>query len=59
MLGDLAGLVGLDLADEMPLQGQIRQVRHLGEGLLEVVFTEGKLTGGMGRADRPGAPAAC
>ena len=32
MLGDLAGLVGLNLTNEMPLQGQVRQVRHLGEG---------------------------
>ena len=54
VLGDRTGLVGLELADEVPFQGQVGQVGLLGEGLLQVVFAEGELTGAMGGANGRG-----
>jgi len=54
---DLAALVGLQRADQVPSQGQIGQFALLGQGLLHVVFAEVALpTGGEGAhgAGRPG-----
>jgi len=53
MLGDAPGLVGLNRADEMPLQFQRRQFSPLSQGFLQIVFPEAGLArcrhGGDGR----------
>ena len=46
MLGDFAALVGLQLADEMPLQAEFAQGLDLGHGFLNVVFAESGLAFG-------------
>ena len=40
MLGDDAGLVALDAADEVPGEGKVGQCGDLGEGLLHVALAE-------------------
>ena len=47
--GDVAGLVGLDPADEVPDQPQIAELVHFGKGLLEIVFAEIRDAGGGGQ----------
>ena len=47
-LGNRPGLVRLQLADEVPLQRQVREGRHLGDCLLNVVFPEIRDAGGGG-----------
>jgi twitching motility protein PilT len=54
MLGDDAGLVALQGADEVPFQGQVGQGFDLGQGFLRVTFAEQPLPGGMRLPDRLG-----
>ncbi len=48
--GRLAGLVRLQVSNQVPLQREIAQERGLVEALLHAVFTEMALTGAGGRA---------
>ncbi len=52
--GNRAGLVGLDAADEVPLQVQVGELVHLGQSFLQIVFTEIRDAGGCGQAHRFG-----
>ena len=53
--GDGTGLVGLDGADEMPTQLQIREAVHFGKGFLQIIFAEIRDAGGGGEADSFGS----
>jgi len=48
MLGHGLGLVALQGADEMPLDGQVGQGLDFPQALLQVILAEGPLAGGMG-----------
>src|SRR6056297_4203124 len=55
-LGNRTRLVGLDRADEMPLESRSAQLILLGAGLIEIVLAEARDAGGTGTFNILGRP---